>query len=313
MPRMPTSVVLDLDGPVHLADFGGSGPVVVLVHGLGGSHANWLALGPRLAPRCRVVALDLPGFGRTPLAGRRARVEDHRRLLDRLLERTCEGPVVLCGNSMGGLVALLEAGLRPERVAGLVLVDPALPRPPGSRVDAALSLAVLVCALPVVGPRYLTWRARRIGPEALVADTLALCARHPSRIPADVVAAEVALARERAASPERAAAFVDSTRSLVALLARRSHVDGVVARVQPPTLVVHGAADRLVPVAAARLLAAQRPDWSLRVLDDVGHVPQLEAADRLAAEIVAWLDGPGRSAAERATRRLRLPTAAAAG
>ena len=53
------SKTIDLAGEtVHYADFGGEGPVIVLVHGLGGSHLNWLALAPLLARRGRVVALD---------------------------------------------------------------------------------------------------------------------------------------------------------------------------------------------------------------------------------------------------------------
>ncbi len=67
----------DLDGPVHYLDFGGpaSGPLVVCVHGLGGAAVNWLALGPLLAERCRVLALDLPGFGLTRSAGRSTSVQ----------------------------------------------------------------------------------------------------------------------------------------------------------------------------------------------------------------------------------------------
>ncbi len=55
-------------GPLHWKDYGGHGPLHVLVHGLGGSIANWDFIGPRLARRGRVVALDLPGFGLSPPA-----------------------------------------------------------------------------------------------------------------------------------------------------------------------------------------------------------------------------------------------------
>src|SRR5438876_7924663 len=107
------SRTLDVDGgPVHLADFGGTGPTMILVHGLGGSHANWLAVGPGLAAHARVLAPDLPGFGRTPLAGRSARVRANVELLDRLLDAVAEDPAVLVGNSMGGLIAMMEAADR---------------------------------------------------------------------------------------------------------------------------------------------------------------------------------------------------------
>ena len=65
--EFPPSLWADLDGPVHYVDFGGpaGAPLVVCVHGLGGSHANWLAIAPQLARTHRVLALDLGGFGLT--------------------------------------------------------------------------------------------------------------------------------------------------------------------------------------------------------------------------------------------------------
>ncbi|MGI9609095.1 MAG: alpha/beta fold hydrolase, partial [Acidimicrobiia bacterium] len=72
---MPALEIIDLDGPVHYADYGGDGSPMVLVHGLGGSHLNWLHVAHRLAERHRVVAVDLAGFGLTPPAGRKATVQ----------------------------------------------------------------------------------------------------------------------------------------------------------------------------------------------------------------------------------------------
>src|SRR5437016_6238042 len=132
------SRTIDLDGPVHYADFGGTGPTLVLVHGLGGSHVNWLAVAPVLARRARVLAVDLAGFGRPPLGERSADVHANRVLLDRFLDAVAAGPAVLVGNSMGELVAMMEAALAPERVAGLVLVAPAQPRSAEARVDGTV-------------------------------------------------------------------------------------------------------------------------------------------------------------------------------
>jgi pimeloyl-ACP methyl ester carboxylesterase len=58
---------VDLDGPVHYVDHGGPehGPLLVCVHGLGGSLVNWLAIAPLLTSTCRVIAIDLAGFGHT--------------------------------------------------------------------------------------------------------------------------------------------------------------------------------------------------------------------------------------------------------
>src|SRR5882762_4121025 len=126
---------VDLDGQVHYADFGGEGRPIVLVHGLGGSHVNWLAVAPGLAAHGHVVALDLAGHGRTRSMGRTAKVGDNRRLLGRFLDAVAREPAVLIGNSMGGYLALAEAAEEPAKVASLVLVNAAVPMAPGARVD----------------------------------------------------------------------------------------------------------------------------------------------------------------------------------
>ena len=72
---MPTSMELDINGPVHVVDHGGEGRPILLVHGLGGSHVNWSAVAQPLTEFGSVRAIDLIGFGRTPLAGRSSAVE----------------------------------------------------------------------------------------------------------------------------------------------------------------------------------------------------------------------------------------------
>ena len=117
----------DLGGPVHYVDFGGpdGGSAVVLVHGLGGSHLNWDLFAPLLRPDARVLALDLPGFGRSEPGDRRTTVQDNVKVLDRFVREVAGSPAVLVGNSMGGPVCLEVAHSAPERVAGVVLASPA--------------------------------------------------------------------------------------------------------------------------------------------------------------------------------------------
>jgi len=285
------SRTIDLDGPVHFADFGGSGPTMVLVHGLGGSHANWAAVGPALATRARVVAPDLAGFGRTPLAGRAATVEANRQLLDRFIDAVTDGPATLVGNSMGGLIAMMEAARHPDKVAALVLVGPAQPRPSRTLIDPVVLLTFTVYAIPGVGERFLRWRAAYLGPEALVRQTLAVCCADATCVAPDMVALHVALARERQAMPWAQTAFLQATRSIIALLARRRHVEEMIAAIRAPTLIVQGSEDRLVPLAASRATVARRPGWSLAVFEGVGHVPQLEVPGRFVETVSRWLDG----------------------
>jgi pimeloyl-ACP methyl ester carboxylesterase len=280
---------VDLDGPVHYADFGGSGRPIVLVHGLGGSSLNWLAVAPRLAALGRVVALDLAGHGRTRSLGRTASVGENRRLLGRFLDAVAREPAVLMGNSMGGYLALAEAAAEPEKVASLVLVNPAVPLAPGTRVDPRVFALFAGTALPLLGSMLLR-RRWRLGPEQSVRDVLRLCCVDAARVPREVVDAHVALARDRAGeSRVNARDFLAAQRSLLMRLLRRRTFFRMVARIPAPALIVQGRRDRLVRIEAARALAAARPDWSIVVLDDVGHVPQLEAPDEFLAAVEPWL------------------------
>lgn len=284
--------VIDLGGPVHFMDFGGGGPAMVLVHGLGGSAINWLSVGPSLAKRRRVVALDLPGFGKTPPIRGLVGLAGQRELLDRFLGSVIAGPAVVVGNSMGGLVAMMEAALAPARVSHLVLAAPAQPTPRGGRIDVEVLAAFAAYSMPWLGAWYMRRRAARLGPEGLVREMLRLCCVDPSRVASDVRAAHVALAAERLARmPWATDVFLDATRSLLSALRRRRRFFAMVDRVAAPCLIIQGAGDRLVPVAASRELARRRPDWKLEVFDGIGHVPQLEASGRFVETAERWLGG----------------------
>jgi pimeloyl-ACP methyl ester carboxylesterase len=291
---MPTVVegmksqTVDLDGPVHYVDFGGSGRPIVLVHGLGGSHLNWLPVGRRLTAHGRVLALDLAGHGRTPSAGRTAHVAANRRLLGRFLETVAKAPAVLMGNSMGGYLSMAEAAAEPDKVAALVLVAPAVPNTKPLSWHPVVLALFAGYAMPGIGGALMKWRYRR-GPERLVRDTLKLCCVDASLVPSDAVHAHVELARERLGRGNIGRDFLTAQRSLMAALLRPARFYEMVARVRAPALLVQGGKDRLVRVAAARVLAEARPDWRFEMLEGVGHVPQLESPDRFLAAVEPWL------------------------
>ena len=281
--------MLDLDGDVNYIDFGGDGPAMALVHGLGGSLQNWFAVGPALAERYRVLALDLAGFGRTPLIqGRSARVHDNRLLLDRFLDRAVGAPSILVGNSMGGLITILEAAAEPEKVSALVLVDPAAPYPEGTEVDPVVA-TTFGAYLMENAEDLITAYMAQAGPEATARTTLELCCVDADRVSPDIVKAQVDLLRDRMGMEWASRALVEAARSILELNENEDEYFTAVRGVKAPTLLVQGQEDRLVPLAAAQQLANMRPDWAFEVFDDTGHVPQLEAPERFLATVGSWL------------------------
>jgi pimeloyl-ACP methyl ester carboxylesterase len=277
----------DLDGPVHYLDFGGSGPALVCVHGLSGSALNWMAVGPALAERHRVLALDLRGFGRTPL-GPGTRLGDNRHLLDRFLCDVVSGPAVVVGNSMGGLLAVLQAAAAPETVSSLVLVDPALPWRGRRPLDLSVWAFFASLLPPFLGEASLAWSGRRMGAERVVRGVLEACCVDAGRVPEDMVQALVEQEIERFASPRSFRALAQASRSLLWALGRRGLM-GTYGRLAAPTLLVHGEEDRIVPVAFS-LALGRRFGWHVEVLPDAGHVPMMEVPADFLRVTLGWLE-----------------------
>lgn len=288
----PGSLWVDLDGPVHYVDHGGpaDGPLLVCVHGLGGSLVNWAALAPRLTDVARVVAVDLAGFGLTRAIGRSASVTANQRLLHRFLTEVVSGPAVLVGNSMGGLIVTLQANSAPETLAGAVLIDPAIPLAFGARPDPLVTAMFAMYAVPPLGRAALRARRRRRSPEQSVMDVLRLCCVDADRVPSRVVEQHVELARARRRYDEVDDAMLEATRSMMWVLARRRRHAAMLAGMQGPVLLLHGDKDRLVPVASARAAARANPEWRFEVAEGAGHVPQLEVPGWTAERIRDWLE-----------------------
>jgi pimeloyl-ACP methyl ester carboxylesterase len=294
---------VDLDGPVHYLDFGGPacGPAVVCVHGLAGSAVNWSAIAPLLTSTCRMLAVDLPGHGLTRSLGRRTSVPAMHALLHRFIEAVPAGPVILFGNSMGGMISVLEASTVPAEVAGVVLIDPVLPLVP-AMPDHYVTPMLAAYAVPGLGPLLMS-RRRRLSPEDLVDSVLSLCCADTSRVPAGVLAQHVKVARQALLAPDTERDISASARSMIAIFAgdlRGRAYRQAIGSITCPVLLLHGTRDRLVPIAVARAAARANPAWTMIELPGVGHVPQLEAPEDIAGAIIGWLGAAGQPAARAA-------------
>lgn len=254
----------------------------LLVHGLGGSATNWLEVMARLAEHGPVVAVDLPGFGRTePHHPRAARIDPQVRFLERLLDRLGWDRPVIHGNSMGGLLSVLLAARAPQRVARLVLTAPALPPP---RHLTAVTPAAAARFAP-----FLSWRLGSLVLERVYARSPAEEIRRGTMelVLGDVDDLRPALQQVQLENVElgrdaawRAPAFARAAADLVSTLGLARHVHDAIDAVTAPTLLVWGEHDQLVGRRTMDAVARRRPDWVRVDLDGVGHVPMLEAPDR---------------------------------
>jgi pimeloyl-ACP methyl ester carboxylesterase len=295
---MPTSKALDLEGVnIHYVDFGGHGPTIVLVHGLGGAHTNWIAVGDRLTRHGHVLALDLPGFGLSGRVPGGNTVEGMGASLARFLDAVSPEPVHLVGNSMGGTLTVLERHARPGRIASALLVCPALPGPALPRLDRRWITTLLIAMAPG-GARLMKRYAERVGPEGQMRDTIALCCAEGDRVTADVRAALVALNRERAGIAWGPQTFCEATRSLMGLLVSRTRIGAALRTLAPPMLIVQGQRDRLVDPRAARMVVAANPHLELTEVAEFGHMPQLDFPEKFVEIAGGWFGRGARNVPE---------------
>ena len=275
-------------GPIHQVDFGGEGQIILLVHGLGGSTTNWMAVAGGLARHGHVLAIDLPGFGLSPPA-RDFRLETHRQAVESYME-SLDGPVTLVGNSTGGLLSEMIASHRPELVRRLILVAPATPPVyPDARLDWPTAARLAIQATPVVGEAWGRRFIRTHTPQQLVRMSMQMITHRPGRVPMSVIEASVEMARVRKALPWSAEATARTASSIAALYANRPRFIRMVRAITAPTLVVQGVSDHIVSPSAVEWLCRLRPDWDLAQMPDTGHTPQMDAPLRFLSAVEPWL------------------------
>ncbi|MEO5705017.1 MAG: alpha/beta fold hydrolase [Candidatus Limnocylindrales bacterium] len=290
LPRLADAADPDFADLVGHHWAGPPGRPIVCVHALGGSQAHWTSVGPRLAALGPVFAIDLPGFGRNPRGPGPATLEAGQRQLADTLRSV--GPSVVIGSSFGGGVAMLQAASEPATVRGLVLTGSMLPD--GHGTPSQVRMHVVRRRLRQRGHDAMAaLRALRNGdlrPNHASVHSYLLRgnAANPATVDDAVVAASV-----RASSGRPLVSTWKTTleagRSSFALMTAPARFKSVISAITCPVLVIHGALDRTVPVSAAHLVGLARPDWTVEVLDGVGHLPHLEATNRWLDLVTAWI------------------------
>lgn len=276
---------IDLAGPVHGIDYGGEGRLVLLVHGMGGAGINWMEVGAGMTRFGRVAAPDLPGFGRSPLAGRSSSIHAQAEFLAEFIEAAADRPAVVVGNSMGALAAMLLAGARPELVERLVLLDPPAPCWDIRSLHPVWIMTLLLYMTPGLNRALIAWVYRNGVPERRIDDALALLTGGGSISPA-ARRLHLASSNERCRMPWLPETQFTAFRSIFGLMTPPRKYDRMVMKITAPTLLMHGTADSVVPLKAAEAVARIRPDWTFTPITGAGHISMLETP-RLFLDVAA--------------------------
>ncbi len=278
----------------------GSGPVLLLIHGMAGTCENWRAVIEPLAARHTVLAPDLPGHGSSAPGGGDYSLGALAAALRDLLVALGHDRATLVGHSLGGGIAMQFAYQFPEATERLVLVSSGGLGPEVSPIlrAAALPGADLFIAA-TAGP------GRTAG--SALARALAAVGLRPS---ADV--AEVARGYASLADRDRRAAFLATLRAVVGTEGQRVHAgDRLYLAEGMPVLIMWGRGDRIIPVAHGERAHEAIPGSRLEIFDEAGHMPQLEAPGRFVAVLERFLEEtePAQWSTEQWRRRLAAASA----
>jgi pimeloyl-ACP methyl ester carboxylesterase len=240
----------------------GSGPPLILLHGMFGDHLDWAPVIGPLSLTHRVIALDLPGFGDSAKPDRAYDCGLFVAALDQLFEECAPGAATLVGNSFGGQIAMLYALERPERVKGLVLTGPG-----GFYRYSEADRAATIARMPGNWLRWVNGSVFRSLFEPLFVS--------------DTPDTEAYLAKQEA-KPGRPdwPRMVDAAIRTIQLHTELCFLD-VLGRFGCPVLMLWGENDRIVPVKQGRAAVAGFANARLIEIRGCGHLPQIEAPARV--------------------------------
>ena len=266
---------------------------IVFIHGLGANWQTFLENIPFFAETHHVLALDLPGFGRSEMPAEDISIPFYADVIDELLELTGVEAATLVGNSMGGFVGAEVAVRHPHRAESLVLVSPAILWGEYRRAKPLMSLArvsELTVGRFLVGevPRFLVKR-----PRLRAAGIWLGGIEYPHRLSRE-------LQHELILTVKRTQGFTP------ALLAFGNYpVREELPKISCRTLLVWGDKDRLVTVKHAEQLAELIPESRVEIFRRTGHVAMLERPDRFNRVVAEFMAESGDASDRRAAERGR--------
>jgi len=262
-----------------------SKPAIVLIHGLGDEADTWRHIFPLLADAgYRIIAPDLPGFGRSIWKGRIS-IEKHRnavlRLMAEIKAESKEKPAVLIGSSLGAGIAELVAFSKPELVKSLILIGGCFP------VSGKTEKGFFLISLPFVGKKW--YRGFRKNHEA------AWKSLYPYYGDLDAMSKndkeflrERVIARVESSNQERG--YLSTARSIgkFSMFKKRSAEKNI--KIYPGKIsLIWGEKDFVFPQEKTSLIRSLRPDADFTIISGGGHLPHQEKPESCVTEILRLL------------------------
>lgn len=254
--------------------------VAILIHGW---SSSWYALSPLiglLGQRFRVLAIDLPGYGKSPKLPKRTTIEDYADVIADLIEQESDGPVVLVGHSMGGMTSLTLAEKYPALVERMVLIGPTITGHLSTYINVVVSPITFMERLGLAKVINLVERAI-VG----ITDQIMRPASFAQRT--GITEEDYKQLRLDARNPDQGLVRAECYRAM-----RENNLSGRIGKIDTPSLVIWGAEDNTVPLRDSGVVADEWPQADLRILPKAGHWPQFERPDVTRHLIASFLGLP---------------------
>jgi pimeloyl-ACP methyl ester carboxylesterase len=261
----------------------GEGPAIVFVHGLAGCWQNWLENIPHFARSHRVLALDLPGFGTSPVPPWEISIPRYAELLNGFCRLLDVHSCVLVGNSMGGFISAEVSISEPDWVQKVVLVSAAGITHARMRKEPAEMAARMAAASAPLAFRFRESSLRR---PRLRRAAFSGVFHAPHRLRPELL-------WEQHNGASNAPGFLPAVRALTGY-----DFTAELERVRDPTLIVWGRNDRIVSARDAHGYARHLANSRVVIFDRCGHCPQLERPVRFNRLVEQFLQEHGRELGE---------------
>jgi pimeloyl-ACP methyl ester carboxylesterase/CRP-like cAMP-binding protein len=257
------------------------GQVALLIHGW---SSSWYALSPLLPllnKSFRCLAVDLPGYGKSPAMDQRVTMADYADVLASLLQHVTDSPAVLIGHSMGGMIGLTMELRHPTLIERMVLLCPTISGDLSTYINVVISPITMLERYPVASrvvaalePYMLNVTDRFMRPASFAERT-------------DISEADYKRLRADARRPGQGRVRAECYWAM-----REGDLRGKLDGVDAPSLVLWGAEDNTVPLRDAGVVAEEWPSADLRIIPKAGHWPQFETPAITRRYIASFLGLP---------------------